>query len=131
MEKLTATMEGYLETIHALCRREGHARLTDIAARLSVSKATANRAVSVLSGLGLVEGERYRELSLTERGALMACRICGKHYSLERFLVEVLEVPPDVAEKDACAVEHILSDESLDAIRRYLKAHVKEVVETP
>jgi Mn-dependent DtxR family transcriptional regulator len=123
MEKLTATMEGYLETIHELCRRQGSARLTDIAAKRSVSKATANRAVSVLSGLGLVTGERYQELRLTEQGALMACRICGKHHSIERFLIEALGVSPETAGKDACAVEHILSDESVSAIRRYLKAH--------
>lgn len=120
MNKLTATMEGYLETIFELSQDEGSARLTDIATKLSVSKATANRAVSVLVDMSLVVGGKYRTVTLTDTGKLMAQRICGKHASIERFLIDVLHVEPTVAQADACAVEHILSDESLNAIRRYL-----------
>ncbi len=121
MDKLSVTMEGYLETIYELSQQDGSARLTDVAAKLSVSKATANRAVAVLSDMGLVIGEKYRELSLTEQGRQMASRICGKHASIERLFVEVLGIDPVVAQKDACAVEHILSDEAIEAIRRHLQ----------
>jgi len=121
MDKLTVIMEGYLETIYALCQNGGGARLTDIAARLSVSKATANRAAAVLTERGLVTGAKYRELTLTAKGQALARRMIGRHAAIERLLIEVLRVSPGTAQRDACAVEHILSDEAVEAIQRYLE----------
>ncbi|MDR0381506.1 MAG: metal-dependent transcriptional regulator [Oscillospiraceae bacterium] len=123
MQKLTVIMEGYLENIYALCEQNGRARVTDIAAKMAVTKATVNRAVSVLHEMGLVEGARYREVRITEEGRRLARWICGKHEVIELFLIRVLHVDPADAEKDACAIEHIMSDASLLAIRRYLREH--------
>ena len=67
MEHLTIAMEHYLETVYDLCGKGG-CRLSDVAARLEVSKASANNAMNVLASRGLVESEKYREIRLTEQG---------------------------------------------------------------
>jgi Mn-dependent DtxR family transcriptional regulator len=71
MEHLTIAMEHYLETVYDLCG-EGGCRLSDVAARLEVSKASANNAMNVLASRGLVESEKYREIRLTEQGLRLA-----------------------------------------------------------
>ena len=96
---------------------EGDVRVTDIAARLSVSKPSVLTALKTLEDQGLLEHERYRGVSLTERGKVRAAEIRERHDFLTSFLRDVLGVSPAVAEQDACKLEHILSEESLEKMK--------------
>jgi len=113
---MTQSLEDYLETVSFLAD-DGEVRVTDIAARMGVSKPSVLSALKALVEKGLLEHERYRQVSLTAEGARRAAQIRERHVFLTIFLRDVVGVPEDIAEKDACRMEHILSQETLDRMR--------------
>ena len=126
MDRLTFTMENYLEAVYELSKEGRGARLTDIAARLSVTKSTATTAMSALAERGLIEGGRYRRVVLTKAGHGMASEVAGKHETIERFLAETLDLDAKTADTDACAIEHVISDKAIEAMRNFLRGRVRE-----
>lgn len=120
MKKLTFAMENYLETVYELSAGNSGVRLTDIAARMNVTKASANNAMAVLSEKGLIANEKYQEIKLTSLGVNMAKLIAEKHHIIQRFFTEVLHIDPAIADSDACAIEHVISNESVNAMERFL-----------
>jgi len=128
MVNLTFVMENYLEAVYELSRGGTGARVTDIAVRLGVSKASVNNAMSVLAEKGLVEGEKYQELRLTQSGEDHAVLISGKHHVIRQYLTEILHVEPSLADTDACAIEHVISGESVLAMQKHLSERKKQSV---
>lgn len=126
MENLTIAMEHYLETVYDLAEGAGGCRLSDVAARLEVSKASANNAMNVLAARGLVENEKYREIRLTEEGQQLAEVLSHKHAILQRLLTEVMGVPEEQACEDACAIEHVISTMSVARIQDFLMGRRRE-----
>ncbi|MDR1538194.1 MAG: metal-dependent transcriptional regulator [Clostridiales bacterium] len=122
MEKLSFTMENYLEAIFELSNEESAygARLTDIADRLSVTKSTANSAMSSLAEKGLVKNGRYQHIVLTEEGRKLASTVARKHKTIQLFFIKYLKLNEDTADSDACAIEHVISEEAIEAMRRCL-----------
>lgn len=120
MESLTIAMEHYLETVYELSAAGDGCRVSDIAARLEVSKASVNNAMNVLSSRGLVENEKYREIRLTASGRRLAALLSHKHATLQRLLTEVMGVSQEQAFEDACAIEHVISAESVSHIQVFL-----------
>lgn len=120
MERLTIAMEHYLETVYDLCGEGGSCRLSDVAARLEVSKASANNAMNVLASRHLVENEKYREIRLAEPGLRLAGALSHKHAILQRLLTQVMDVSPQQACEDACAMEHVISADSVAHIQDFL-----------
>ncbi|MDR0525144.1 MAG: metal-dependent transcriptional regulator [Spirochaetaceae bacterium] len=115
---MTQSLEDYLETVSFLADECGGAvRLTDIASRLGVSKPSVFTALKILEGRGLLEHERYRTITLTEKGETEAAEIRDRHTFLTVFLKKVVGVSPDTAEKDACKMEHLLSAETLQKMK--------------
>ncbi|WP_368490413.1 metal-dependent transcriptional regulator [Clostridium sp. BJN0013] len=121
MNKLTYTMENYLEAIYELSKEESGVRVSDIAYRLGVTKASTNRAMTTLSEKGLITNEKYKEIFLTEAGKKLAEQTSKKHHVIRKFLIKILDVDSDIADKDACAIEHVISDESVLAMLEYFK----------
>ncbi len=121
MESLTVAMEHYLETVYALSAGEEGCRVSDIAAHLSVSKASVNNAMGVLVSKGLVLNEKYREVYLTERGIELARLLLRKHAILQCLFVKVAGVDPESANRDACAIEHVISNETVWRIGEFLR----------
>jgi len=121
MERLTFAMENYLEAVYELSLTAGGARVSDIAARMGVSKASVNNAMNVLAAKGLVVNEKYRPVRLTEAGRHLARSTSEKHQILQALLTRVMEVPADVADRDACAMEHVISTESAEHILTFLE----------
>jgi DtxR family Mn-dependent transcriptional regulator len=124
--KMTQSLEDYLEMVSFLAD-EGEVRVTDIATRLNVSKPSVLTALKVLEEQGLLEHERYRSVTLTGKGVIEAGEIRKRHNFLTAFLRDVVGVTPEIAEKDACKMEHILSDETLKKIRLITQNHKKKV----
>ncbi len=120
MEKLSFTMENYLETIYRLSLDGKGARVSDIAEALGVTKASTNSAMSTLSEKGLIVNEKYKEVFLTPSGRIIAELTSEKHHVIETFFKEVLRVDAAVADKDACAIEHVISNDSILAMQKYL-----------
>jgi DtxR family Mn-dependent transcriptional regulator len=100
---------------------EGEVRVTDIASRLGVSKPSVLTALKTLEEQGLLEHQRYRTVSLTQKGVVWASEIRERHDFLTTFLRDTLGVSAEIAEEDACKMEHILSEETLRKMKSLAK----------
>jgi len=121
MEHLTVAMEQYLETVYALSTGGTGCRVSDIATRLDVTKASVNSAMNVLAARGLVENKKYREVYITEQGTELARFLSHKHAILQCLFTKVTGVEPELADRDACAIEHVISNETVRRIGAFLR----------
>jgi DtxR family Mn-dependent transcriptional regulator len=112
-KKLTESLENYLETIGMLVRENKIARVKDISKKLNVKNSSVNIALNVLADKGLIIHEKYGYVELTKEGQKIADDIQYKEDILLRFFTEILGVDKDIALKDACRMEHTISDETL------------------
>jgi DtxR family Mn-dependent transcriptional regulator len=119
---MTESLEMYLETISLLRERTKMARVTDIARELGVSKPSVHAALHELERRGLIEHEHYGEVFLSPGGKEASAEIRRRHDLLAAFLREVVGVSPDIAERDACRIEHYLSPETMDRIAQRMDA---------
>ena len=122
---MTNSLEDYLETIYLLVQANGHARVRDVALALHVKMPSVIKAVLELKKLGYVVQEPYGTVELTEAGVAAASQILGRHTLLKEFLL-LLKVADETAEKDACAMEHFLSAETLARITDFVKNHARK-----
>ena len=122
MEKLSAAMEDYLKTIYHLSSCNSAIYIREIARQMRVSKASVCRATDFLCRKGLIVKNKYQDLSLTEEGYKQAALLSRKNSILQKFLSEILHIDPNVADKDACSIEHGISLESFQSICRYLES---------
>ena len=118
--KITPSLEDYIETIYSLGGANDPVRLTDISSALGLSKASASRAVQTLRGEGLVEHERYGMFMLSVLGLAKAKEVVHRHAIFKRFLMETLQLPEEIAERDACRIEHVISPQTVAALERFL-----------
>ncbi len=121
MSELSVAMQHYLETIFDLSAQGTGARVSDIAARLDVSKASVNNAINVLAEQGYVSRKKYQVVYLTPEGSEAAHLLENKHSVLKTLFVRVMGVSDSVADLDACAIEHIISRETVSKIHTFLK----------
>ena len=112
--------EDYLEMILMLREEKGYARSVDIAARLEVTKPSVSFAMKNLRENGYITMDQDNYISLTETGDAIARRIYDRHKVLTRFFIQ-LGVSDQTARKDACKIEHDISEESFAAIRDRLQ----------
>lgn len=112
--------EMYLETILILSRKNGAVRSIDISEYMGYSKPSVSRAMGLLRSDGyiIVDGGGY--IALTESGRKIAEKIYERHTVLAQAL-KMLGVTEPAATADACKIEHDISDESFEAIKRHLK----------
>ncbi|MDR0822634.1 MAG: metal-dependent transcriptional regulator [Endomicrobium sp.] len=123
---LSPALEDYLEAISALKREKKYARVGDIAKTLNVKSSSANTAVNLLTEAELAIHERYGYVDLTERGEKIAQEVQRKHDILYMFLNDLLFIDPQIAVKEACAIEHSISSETIHKLERLyilLKKH--------
>ena len=111
--------EMYLESILILSRTKGAVRSIDISQHLGYSKPSVSRAVGLLKSGGyiLVDGDGY--ITLTDSGKAVAEKILSRHAVLTELLVR-LGVNRETASADACKMEHIISDETFEAIKNHM-----------
>ena len=112
--------EMYLETILVLSHRKIHVRSIDIAEQMNFSKPSVSRAVNLLKKDGYIEIDGNGYITLTASGREIAEKIYERHVVLGKILVS-LGVDEKTADEDACAMEHVISDTSFKALRRYFK----------
>lgn len=120
MADISASLEDYLETIFVLHQQSGEVRVTDIATALGVSKPSVNRAVSTLRDAGFLEHEFYGTVILTPTGETRAAQVLHRHKLIRHFLHHTLGVPEEIAEEDACRVEHVVSAQTIQHLYDYL-----------
>lgn len=120
---LSRSLEDYLEEILNLSEKSEKVRVTDLAKSFSVAKPSITSAVKSLVELGLLKQEKYGPLELTKTGLLQAKEIRHRHEVLLEFLHRVLGVEQKIAEKEACLMEHAISDDTLAKLDKFLKNH--------
>ena len=111
--------EMYLESLFVLSRTGDRVRAIDICEYMGYSKPSVSRAIGLLKSGGYVVSDEDGYLLLTDAGREVAEKIYDRHTQICAFL-EALGVSREVASEDACKIEHVISDESLEAIKRHV-----------
>ena len=109
-----------------LAEKSEAVRVTDIADKLNIAKPSVSAAVNVLKEKGFVTQERYGRVFLTDEGRNHATKVVRRHKVLRTFLIEILGVSQETAEKDACLMEHAVSHETMEKLIEFLAASVWE-----
>ena len=108
----------YLEAIYILSRKKDFVRSIDVSEYRNYSKPSVSRAVGLLKEGGYVLMDRDGGLTLTEAGRAVAEKIYDRHTTLTKFLT-LLGVDEEIAQDDACRIEHCISDESFYAVKNH------------
>jgi len=116
--RLLESGQMYLETIYILSKKGRTVRSIDVGEYMGYSKPSVSRAVGLLKQGGYVTMDKDGFLQLTEAGLEVAEKMYERHTVLTEFLIR-LGVDKDIAAEDACKIEHDLSDQSFEAIKRY------------
>ena len=114
--------EMYLETILILFQKNGTVRSIDISEHMGYSKPSVSRAVGLLKKDAFITVDAQGHILLTEKGRIVAEKILSRHTILTELLVQ-LGVSPETASNDACRIEHVVSDETFNAIKKHLQEH--------
>ena len=123
-DKVSESKENYLETILILYNRNGEVRSVDVAAELEFSKPSVSVAMKNLREDNCIKVDDNGYITLTKRGREIAERVYERHLLFTDWLVS-LGVPEDIAAEDACRIEHDISAESFEAIKKYIAKHKK------
>lgn len=117
--RLQESGEMYIESIYVLNKKMGNVRSIDVCEHLGYSKPSVSRAMSLLKKGGFVVADKDGYLILTDAGREVAEKMYQRHTVLSEFLIS-LGVDEDTACEDACKIEHHISDESFNAIKKYV-----------
>lgn len=122
--KRLESQEDYLERILQISQKKDTVHAIDIAKEMSFSKPSVSVAMTKLKESGLIEINDKGEISLTEEGLRIATKTLEKHVILTNLLIQ-LGVSEETAKEDACRMEHDISDETWDMIKKHVKKYAK------
>ncbi len=125
-DKVTASLEDYLETFLSLEDEEKNIKMSDVALEIGVSKASVHKAIQVLKDKGLVDQEKYGKLLLTDDGRKIAINVRNRHNVIKTFLTNVLKVDAETADSEACKMEHSISQETLDKLDVFVRNYKED-----
>ena len=120
-QKLSPSMEDYLETIDYLREKDKVVRVRDISNILNVKPSSVTAALDNLSKNNLVIHERYGYVQLTTTGEKLARDITKKHKILIKFLTKILDINPKIATEDACKMEHSISPQTFEKLTKFME----------
>lgn len=118
--KIQQSAENYLETIYMLIQKHGSVRSIDIANELGFSKPSVSVAMKNLRENGYIDVSGDGKIALLPPGEEIALSLYARHTILTKALA-YLGVPEEIAAEDACKIEHIISEESFNAIKKHME----------
>lgn len=118
--KNNESMEMYLETIYTLGKKNSTVHAIDVATALNYSKPSVSRAMKLLQSNNYITLNNSMDISLTEEGLAKAKKVYERHVVLTKTFIN-LGAPKELAEEDACRIEHFISDEMFEIIKGHLK----------
>ena len=121
---LHESAEMYLETIYELSLTSNGVRSIDVAESMGYSKPSVSRAVGLLKQGGYLLMDKDGSLTLTEVGLTTAQKVYERHTILTGLLIR-LGVSPETAAEDACKMEHVISDETFDAMKKHMRQYTE------
>jgi len=113
--------EDYLEAILMLKNKNGYVRSIDIANKFGYSKASVSKAMSILRQNNYIVMDTSGQIHLTQKGYDKASSVYERHKLITKFLVMTLEVNEKIAEEDACRIEHVISQESFERLKKFVE----------
>ena len=117
----TPSMEDYLKTIAMLRNENKVARVSQISQKLKVKMPSVTSALKKLSDKKLVLHQKYGYIELTARGDKVAKDVIRRHEALSHFFTEILDIERETVEADACKIEHVISQLSLERITKFIE----------
>ena len=121
-EILSNSMEDYLEAISTLNQKKNYVRVKDIAKEMKVRMPSVTGALKALTDRNLVRHEKYEYVELTEDGIKIADEIKRRHDLISKFLTHILKIDPEIAEKDACKIEHSVSPITVERLIKLVES---------
>lgn len=122
--KIQESAENYLETILVLQNRKGSVRSVDIANELGFSKPSICVFMKNLKNNGYILMDEHSLITLTDKGRAIAEKIYERHTFLTDNLTK-LGIDPKTAAEDACRIEHVISEDTFEALKNYINNHLK------
>ena len=119
-KSLTSVMEDYLEAIFDLNQEKKFVRVKDVAKRMGVKMPTVSSMLKTLNDRGLVNYERYGYVELTKDGEDIGKEVRRRHGVFLKFLTEILGIEFEIADLEACKMEHTLSSDTLDRLSAFM-----------
>lgn len=123
--ELTKSLEEYITAIYMLEQDGDKIRVTDIAEEMIVTKPSVNRALKTLKEKGIINFEPYKDITLTEDGRKVAKNILKKHDIVKIFLIEILGIEENIAEKDAPKIKSAISPETEKKLEQFMTKTLK------
>lgn len=128
-EKMSSSVEDYLEALYLLTEEKDEVGTSDIASFLGITLPSVTEMLKKLRKKGLINYEKYGNISLTSPGKKIGKRVSGRHDDLVTFL-KLLGVDEETAQLDACRVEHVVGENTMKKLRNFLN-FVDEAPEEP
>ncbi|MCK4658955.1 MAG: metal-dependent transcriptional regulator [Phycisphaerae bacterium] len=111
----------HIVAIVELLERNGYARVSDVAKLLNITRGSASLTLKSLKQRGLVAEDENRFLKLSDEGETVASSVRGRAFLIRRFFMDVLDLPSEDAEVDACKIEHLLSLATAERLAQFLR----------
>ncbi len=119
--ELTKALEMYIKVAHELQDELGSATVSDMADRLSVKAPSVTAALQKLDSMGMVKYRKYQNVKLTKKGIVVAKKLNQRNKTILDFLV-MIGVDEEIAENDACEIEHVVNPKTIEKMAWYLKS---------
>lgn len=119
------TSEDYLEAMLIIKNKKGYIRSIDIARQLGITKPSVTYTTKRLREKGYITMDNDNYITITEKGLVIAEKTYARHRILTDLFIR-LGVPEDIAEDDACKIEHDISSETFEALCRHLETYRKD-----
>ena len=116
--------EMYLETIYILCKSKSSVRSIDVAEYMNFSRASVSRGIGLLKKQDFILVDRDGYITLTEKGLKTAEKIYERHTVISKMLM-LMGIDEKTATEDACRIEHVISDETFEALKQHAEKYTK------
>ncbi|MHA1788492.1 MAG: metal-dependent transcriptional regulator [Candidatus Helarchaeota archaeon] len=116
---ITRNIEDYLEAIYNITQEQGYAQTKEIAENLRVTSPSVSGMLKKLKQLGFINYEKYSPVTLTPKGEQIAKKVQEEHTTI-KCLLELLSVPKNIADEDACTIEHNLHKATITQLKKFV-----------
>jgi len=116
---VTTRTEQYIETIYEIVKKKGYARVKDVSELLGVGFSAVSEMFNKLSEKGYINYEKHGGVTLTKKGEKLAINLSKKHKVLRDFFI-ILGIDEEVADEDACEIEHVVKQETMDRLTKFV-----------
>ena len=125
-KEISASLEDYLETIYEIFEEKQGVKAIEISRRLGIGRSSVTDALKTLAEKKLVNYGRYDVISLTKDGEKAAKDVIKKHHILSSFFTQILGLSEEEANKNACRIEHVISEDAFQGFVRFMKENSQQ-----